>query len=383
MPKIIYFVTEDWYFWSHRLPIARAAKDAGFEVVVMTRVNQHGNLIANEGFKLVPIGLKRSSRNPVREVLSILEILRLYCLEKPDIVHHVALKPVLYGSLAARLAGVSGVVNAIAGLGYTFVAEGWKAKILKTFVCLAFRSAFSARNVSVIFQNPEDLRALTELGLVTKGKTALIKGSGVDISRFKYCTEPVGIPTVLLASRMIWDKGVGEFVNAARQLKQGGLKCRFLLVGTPDPENPRSISEETLNSWHDEGVVEWLGYREDMPEVMSGSHVVALPSYYGEGVPKILIEAASCGRAIVATDVPGCREIVWHKENGLLVPPHEVNALADALRTLIEAPELRSSMGARGREIVEVEFSEEEVVRQTMALYKKVLRNKTSGRGSL
>lgn len=375
--RILFLITEDWYFWSHRLPVARAARNAGLDVIVMTRVNKHGDLIANEGFKLVPIGLRRSSRNPIREVLSILEIIRLYHREKPDIVHQVALKPVLYGSLAARLVGVPRIVNAIAGLGSTFIAQGWKASFLKTFVHLAFRAAFFAENVSVIFQNPEDLRAFTVSGIVKKQKTVLIKGSGVDTVHFKCSTEPVGIPTVILASRMIWDKGIGEFVSAARMLKQDGLNCRFLLVGASDPDNPRSISEETLNCWHNEGVVEWLGHRKDIPEILSATNVVVLPSYR-EGVPKILIEAASCGRAIVTTDVPGCREIVRHNENGLLVPPRDVKTLADAIRSLIEAPTLRASMGARGRQIVKDEFSEEIVVRDTMALYREILQKKLS-----
>ena len=373
-PRILFLITEDWYFWSHRLSIARAARNSGFEVLVATRVNQHKERIENEGFRLIPIGLERKSKNIGKELFSILEIVKIYRREKPDIVHHVAVKPVLYGSWAARIAGIPGAVNALAGLGFISVAQGWKASILRRLVFFAYRSAFSAKNTVGIFQNPEDLKLFIDAGIVKNEKAALIRGSGVDTSRFIYSPESVGIPTIVLASRMLWDKGVGEFVDAARILKKDGIECRMILVGNPDPENPASISEETLHGWHAEGIVEWLGHQENMPSIFSQTHIVALPTTYGEGVPKVLIEAASCGRAIVATDVPGCREIVRHNDNGLLVPPHDSKALADAVKKLIENPEIRAKMGSHGREIVKAEFSEEIVVRQTLELYNKLLK---------
>lgn len=375
-PKILFFITEDWYFWSHRLPIARATRDAGFEVLIATRVNKHKERIKNEGFKLIPIGLGRKSRNIYKEILSIFEIVKIYRREKPDIVHHVAVKPVLYGSWAARIAGISDVVNALAGLGLIFVAQGWKAKVLRRLVVFAYRSAFSAKNVIGIFQNPEDLRLFIDVGVVKRKKTVLIRGSGVDVSHFIHLPEPAGIPTVVLASRMLWYKGVGEFVEAAKMLKRGGIECHMILVGNPDPENPASISEETLRGWHSEGIVEWWGYREDMPEVFSQANIVVLPTSYGEGIPKILLEAASCGRPIVATDIPGCREIVRHNENGLLIPLSDSKALADAIEFLIKNPELRAKMGARGRKIVEAEFSKEIVIKQTMEVYERLLSQK-------
>ncbi|MCD4811329.1 glycosyltransferase family 4 protein [bacterium] len=370
--KLIFLITEDWYFWSHRLPIARAARDAGFEVLVATRVDQYKERIENEGFKLIPIGLERKSRNVFKEILSIFDIVKIYRRERPNIVHHVAVKPVLYGSLAARIAGIFGVVNALAGLGFIFVAKGWKAKILRQLIVFACRSAFLAKNTIGIFQNPEDLKLFINAGIVKSEKAALILGSGVDTSHFIHLSEPGGIPTIVLASRMLWDKGVGEFVVAAKMLKKDGIECRMILVGKPDPENPASVSEETLWSWRAEGIIEWWGHQEDMLSVFSQTNIVALPTTYGEGVPKVLIEAASCGRAIVATDVPGCREIVRHNENGLLVPSHDPKVLADAIKKLIENPELRAKMGARGREIVKTEFSEKIVVRQTMEVYKKI-----------
>ena len=300
-----------------------------------------------------------------------MEIVKIYRREKLDIVHHVAVKPVLYGSLAARITGVSVVVNALTGLGFIFIARGWKASILKRLVAFAYRLAFSAKNSIGIFQNPEDLKLFVDAKVINNKKGVLIRGSGVDMSHFIHIPEPAGVSIVVLASRMLWDKGVGEFVEAAKILRKDGVKCRMILVGNPDPENPASIPEETLIRWHSEGVIEWWRHREDMTEVFAKSNIVALPSYR-EGLPKVLLEAASCGRAIVATDVPGCREIVRHNRNGFLIPPYDSKSLADALKTLIENPELRAKMGRRGREIVMAEFSEEIVVEQTMELYKRI-----------
>jgi len=371
--RILFFITEDWYFWSHRLPIARAARDAGFEVLIATRVGQHKARIEKEGFKLIPIGLARKSRNIFKEFLSLFEIVKIYRREKPDIVHHVAVKPVLYGAWAARISGISSVVNALAGLGFIFVAQGLKASIFKKLIIIAYRTAFSAKNTIGIFQNPEDLTSFVDAGILKSEKAVLIRGSGVDTSQFISLPEPICIPTIVLASRMLWDKGVADFVEAARILQKDGIKCRMALVGNPDPENPASLTEETLRGWHSERIVEWWGYKDDMPEVLSKAHIIALPTTYGEGVPKILIEAASCGRPIVATDVPGCREIVRHNENGFLVPPRDPKSLADALRILIKDTKLRAKMGRRGREIVEAEFSEDIVVKQTMEVYKNFL----------
>jgi len=375
-PTILFFITEDWYFWSHRLSVARAAKDAGFQVLIVTRIHQHKERIEKEGFKLIPIRLERRSKNVIKEFFNILKIIKIYCREKPDIVHHVAMKPVLYGSWAARITGIPAVVNALAGLGFTFVIKGWKASILRWLIIIAYRLAFLNKNTIGIFQNPEDLKVFIDAGILKSEKAVLIRGSGVDTSRFIHLPEPSGIPIIVLASRMLWHKGIEEFVDAARQLRKDGVKSRFVLVGAPDLENPAFIPEETLRNWNSEGIVEWWGYRDDMPEVLMEAHIVALPTTYGEGVPKILIEAASCGRPIVATDVPGCREIVRNNENGLLVPPHDSKSLVIALKNLIENPELRAKMGARGCEMVMAEFSEEIVVKQTLELYKKLLITK-------
>lgn len=373
-PKIIFFVTEDWYFCSHRLPLAIAAQRAGYDVTVVTRINLHGELIRSHGFNLIPIKLSRRSRNPFKELGVIRQLLHIYREQKPDIVHQVALKPVLYGSIAARLAGVPAVVNALAGLGFLFVSKRWLARVLRPLVEVAFRVLLNRPNTRIIFQNPDDQSLLTRYGILEPKCTVLIRGSGVDMAQFSPTPESGGVPLVVLASRMLWDKGVGDFVEAARRLRVLGVSARFALVGEGDPENPASISDNQLVQWHDEGVIEWWGRHEDMPDIFAKSHIVCLPTNYGEGVPKVLIEAAACARPIVATDVPGCREIVHDGENGLLVPAKDANALVLALQRLIEDASLRNKMGQRGCALVAEEFSIEHVVQQTLALYQELIR---------
>ncbi|OIR06778.1 N,N'-diacetylbacillosaminyl-diphospho-undecaprenol alpha-1,3-N-acetylgalactosaminyltransferase [mine drainage metagenome] len=372
MPKLLFLVTEDWYFCSHRLPVARAAKAAGYEVVVATRVSAHADAITAEGFKLIAIGLRRSSRNPWRELGAILEIAGIYRRERPDLVHHVALKPALYGAIAARLARVPAVVNALAGLGFVFASASRKARLLRPWVVGALRLSIDAKGSALIVQNPDDRKMLVEAGVVRAARVRLIRGSGVDIRRFALSPEPAGTPLVMLPSRLLWDKGVGEFVAAAKLLRERGVAARFALVGDSDPETAAAIPVGQLQAWQSGGAVEWWGRREDMPAVLASSHVVCLPSYRGEGLPKVLLEAAACGRPLVATDVPGCREIVIDGGNGLLVPPRDAPALAEAIGRLLADPGLRAAMGRRGRELVETEFSEERVVAQTLALYREL-----------
>jgi glycosyltransferase involved in cell wall biosynthesis len=372
-PKLLLLITEDWYFWSHRRPIAAAAKAAGFEVLIASRFHHHEEAIRRAGFRPVPISLRRSGRNPFRELMAILDLVRIYRREKPAIVHHVAIKPVLYGSWAAAIAGVPAVVNALAGLGHVFIARGRKASLFRRLAKLAYRSALRGRGTRLIFQNPEDRRAFVRNRIVEESKTVLIRGAGVSLDEFKEESEPREIPTVMLAGRLLWNKGAGDLVEASRLLRQRGVECRIALVGEPDNENPRAIPESTLRQWEQEGVIEWWGKRENMPSVLAQSNLVVLPTTYGEGVPKVLIEAAAVGRAIVATDVVGCREIVRHEENGVLVPPNDPLALANAIERLLREPFTRARMGRRGREIVAAEFSEEQVVRETMELYRSLL----------
>ena len=374
--KILFLVTEDWYFWSHRLPLARAARDEGFEVIVATRVQDYGEKILQEGFRLIPIKLRRLNRNPLRDVISILELIKIYRTEQPDLVHQVALKAALYGTVAARVVRIPAVVNAFAGMGYTFSSSQTRARVLKPLIRTAFRLIMKVRHGRVIIQNPDDYELLLKANILRQENACLIKGSGVDPERFVINPELPGEPLIILASRMLWDKGIGEFVEAARKLSEAGTKARFVLLGKVDSDNPASVPLGTLQEWHEEGTVEWWGYKENMPAIFSQAHIVCLPSFYGEGVPKVLIEAASCGRAIVTTDTPGCREIVRDGENGLLVPPRDARALAGAIQRLIADPSLRKKMGERGREIVMREFSLDKVISETMGLYKELLFRK-------
>ena len=371
--KLLFLVTEDWYFCSHRLPPARAALAAGYDVVVATRVERRSEEITSEGFKLVALGLRRRSSNPIQEFAAVIEIIKLYWRERPDIVHHVALKPVLYGSFAALLLRRPAVVNAMAGMGFLFTSSRRSAGLLRAVVSRIFRVLLNAGRNVLILQNPDDVTMLVAGGLVEPSRVRLIRGSGVNTERFHPAPEPEGTPVVMLASRMLWDKGVGEFVAAAKELRGRGVIARFVLVGDGDADNPASIPDAQLKAWHDGGVVECWGRCDDMPAAFAQAHIVCLPSYR-EGLPKVLLEAAACGKPLVATDAPGCREIVRHNENGLLVPLRDATALAQAIERLLVDSALRLAMGKRGREMVETEFSEDHVARQTLAVYQEMCK---------
>jgi glycosyltransferase involved in cell wall biosynthesis len=369
----LFLVTEDWYFCSHRLPLARAAIADGFRVSVVTRVARHGDEIRAAGIELVPMDLRRRSMNPFQAGRTVFELARIYRRVRPDIVHHVALKPVLYGSIAARLAGVPAVVNAVAGMGYAFSSKDFKARLLRPAISAAFRALLNARSSRLIVQNPDDRALLISKGIVDAERVRLIRGSGVDTTVFLSRPEPTGTPVVMLASRLLRDKGVLEFVEAGKRLLAEGVAARFVLVGAPDPQNPASISPaELLALIGDE--VEWWGPHEDMPQVLAEASVVCLPSYR-EGLPKVLLEAAACARPIVATDVPGCREIVVHGENGLLVPARDSGALAAAIRALLDEPGRRATLGACGRRMTERYFSLPQVTEQTLNVYHDLLRS--------
>lgn len=370
--KVLFLQTEDSTFYSHRLPMARAALAAGFEVVVAVRVVAHRERLENEGFRVVALPWRRSGVNPFAELRVVLAIIRLYASERPDLVHQVTLKPILYGSLAAALCGVPAAVNALTGLGFVFISESRITRFLRFVAGLAFKLSFSKPGSVVLFQNEDDRSLFVALGFVTRDRTALIRGSGVDVARFAPRPEPEGVPLVVLPARLLWDKGVGEFVEAARLLAADGVRARFALVGERDDENPAAVPPARLAKWKDSGAVEWWGLRDDMPEVYAQAHVVCLPSYR-EGLPKALVEAAACGRPVVGTDVPGCREVVRHEDTGLLVPVRDARALASALRRLVEDKLLRERLGAGGRRLAVAEFAQERIAEQTMELYERLM----------
>lgn len=378
-PCIVFLITEDWYFWTHRLPLARAAQQAGFNVVIATCIQEHGKHIAAEGLRAVPIRLRRSSRNPLREIASIVDLVRLYRRERPVLVHHVAVKPVLYGSIAAWITRVPAVVNAVAGLGHVFVARGWQARLMKVGIRLGYKAALSACSSRVIFQTESDRLEMVSLGIVPVDRAVVIRGAGVNTREFTPAPEPAARPIIMFAGRLLWNKGVGDLVDAGKLLARDGHAFTIVLVGIPDFDNPLAVSEDQLRNWAREGRAEWWGKRDDMAAVLREAAIVTLPSFYGEGVPKILLEAAACGRPIVASDLPGCRDAVRDGETGFIVPARRPEALAQALAQLLDDPLLRTEMGARGRALVLLEFSEEAVVAQTLDVYRSALANKERG----
>ena len=373
--RILYLVSEDWYFCSHRLPIARAARDAGAEILVATSVANHGGVIEGEGFRLLPVKIERSGLNALADLSTLWSLIRLYRRERPDTVHHVALKPVLYGSLAAWIAGVPIVVNALAGLGFLFISDGILAAFLRPVVRFAFRILFNRKNSRLILQNSDDVSLFRDHIGIQASRITMIRGSGVDVIRYQPSPEPdvsSGHPVVALCvTRMLWDKGIGELVAAARLLKTRGVAITVRLVG-PSDRNPAAIDAATLDGWQREGIVDVAGPSEDIPGEYARAHIAVLPSYR-EGLPKSLLEAAAAGRPIVASDVPGCREICREGQTGFLVPARSIEPLAEKLAVLASDVDLRQKMGAAAREAAEQEFAEAIVVEQTLSLYDDAL----------
>ena len=372
-PKLLYVVNIPRFFLSHRLPLALAAREAGFEVSVATSDADSESLrqIEAAGLVIYPIKLRQHGVNPLWEMRTLLALWALYRDLKPDLLHQVSVKPALYGGIAARLAGCHNVVQALSGLGYVFVNRGLKARLLKAAIGLPFKLALGGDNTRVIFQNPNDRQLFIARGLAARGKTLVIRGSGVDEDRFRPSAESLDdLPVALFAGRLLWQKGIGDFVEAARRLRG---KARFWVAGYKEATSPSNVSESQLRAWQAEGLIEWLGARDDMPAVYANSNIVCLPSTYGEGVPKVLIEAAACARACVASDAPGCREIVRDGVNGLLVPPGDIDALTAAIQRLIDDPPERLRMGAAGRQIVLDGFTLRQVIAETLALYDSLL----------
>lgn len=357
------------------MPIAHAAQECGLEVHVATPRDPYVSNLKSEGLVWHELELEGKSLNPIQELRTLIHLVQLYREVRPRLVHHIAFKGILYGGIAARIARIPRVVNAFTGLGHLFSSETPKIRLVRWIVFQIARFGFGHPHSRTIFQNPDNIDEFVERGVLNRDQVRLIKGSGVDVSTFESAPQSEGPPIVILASRLVWDKGVREFVEAARLLKQKGIDARFALVGKSDPLNPNAVPEDQLKAWDEEGPVEWWGFQEDMPSVFANTHIVCLPSYYREGVPKVLIEAAACERPIVTTDMPGCREIVHDGKNGCLVPPKDSESLAVALREVISSPEERTEMGAYGRRLVEDEFSLERVVQDTMDVYDELLES--------
>jgi glycosyltransferase involved in cell wall biosynthesis len=369
----LYFVAEDWYFWSHRRLLALAALDKGYDVYVVTRVNNYGQKIVDLGFKLIPITIDRHSKNIFLELRLLKEIIKIYRRIRPDLVHQIAMKPILYGTTATLFTRATKIVNTFPGLGYVFESKRFKDISIRFFLINIFKYLFMLRPVKVIVQNKDNANLLISESVCKEKDLSLIRGSGVDLREYVQSDEVSDTPIILFASRLLWQKGIADFVAAASIVRKNITNVRFVIVGEPDKNNPNSVPEATLNEWNEGELVEWWGYQSQMPKTLSRVKMVVLPSFYGEGVPKVLIEAAACEKPIITTDMPGCREIVIHKHNGFLVEPHSPEVIAEHVKQLLEDDELCKQMGKEGRRLVESEFSIEKVNLETLLIYGELL----------
>ena len=372
--KCLLFANTDWYLYNFRRSLARALQAEGHDVLLVSPPGPYGEKLAALGLRWIEAPMQRRSLNPVREAALLLWLYRLLRRERPDVVHGFTIKCAVYGGLAARMAGVARV-NAVAGLGYVFIGDALKARILRPIVRALMRLALGGKQARLILQNPNDVAMFTKAGLASPEQIRLIPGSGVDCERFVPPTrakDEAAPRCVLLVGRMLWDKGVAEFVEAARLLKDQGRNFRFVLAGAPDPGNPAAIPEATLQGWRRGGCVEWFGHVDDMPALLAASDIVVLPSYR-EGLPKSLIEAAACGRPLIATDVPGCREVVSDGVDGLLVPARETKPLARAIARLADDPALARKLGEAARAKALAEFDERIIIAKTIAVYDELL----------
>jgi glycosyltransferase involved in cell wall biosynthesis len=366
-PTLVFLLTEDWFFASHFLKRAQAAKAAGWRVVLVARESEAAPAIRAAGIEFCSVPFIRRRLNPFAELFFTLQLAKLYRRLKPDLVHHIALKPIVIGGIAARLAGVQAIVNAPVGLGFVFSSNRLLAKALKPLVTALLRLTLTPPGAKVIFENPDDLKALTEAGMVREQAAVLIRGAGVDITAFAPTPEP---PPPVLIARMIREKGVADFVEAARILRGQAV---FMLVGAPDEGNPNTITGAELNAWQAEGLIEYLGPRRDIAALLAGAHIACQPSTYREGLPKSALEAMAAGKPLVATDIAGLREAVVDQKTGLLVPPGNPPALAAALQRLITDPALRARMGAAGRQRAEQNFADGIICAQTLLVYDSLI----------
>jgi glycosyltransferase involved in cell wall biosynthesis len=368
-------VNVDWYFISHRLPLARAALDGGLSVHVATAVTSPQCRMALLEARLVLHELPdvRQRKRVFGDLHYCRRLWRVLRKVQPDVVHLVTAKPIIYGGILARFLKRTAVLSAVPGLGFAFVHAGLWSTVRRVAILTAYRVALRHARQRVIFQNAEDRELFVRSGIASERDTVIVRGAGVDLEKFSASAEPAGTVTVLMACRLLREKGVREFLAAASLLHGDGVDAKWVLVGDIDPGNPGSLSRAEVASLLQSTPVVWHGFQSDMTSVLRDCNIVCLPTYYGEGVPKILIEAAASARPCVTTDIPGCRDVVRDGVNGLLVPPRDVRALAQALRTLIESPAKRLQFGAAGRSIVERDFSLPAVVDAFMSIYRELL----------
>lgn len=371
MPKMLITVTEDWAFLSHRVPTAMAALDAGYEVSVVARMRERQKDIEALGFRTIPWNIKRESQNPFSELTALLDLIRIYKEERPDATYHVAIKAIVYGSIASRAAKVKTVYNLFSGMGVIFISKLPKFRLIRRLSIPVLRWLFRPANVRLQVHNKDDQAMLNGLGVSTPDRSDLVPGSGLDTENYPLTGEMDAFtPKAVVVSRMLWDKGIGELAEAFRILKARGVALDLVLIGAPDPANPATITEDQLHAWEDEGLLEWWGRRSDVPDILKHSHIAVLPSYH-EGMPRALLEAASVGRPLVAFDAPGCRDLIRDGENGFLVPFRDSTALADALEKLAKDKDLRQRFGKAARQDVENIYCSEAIRKQLSAIFSR------------
>ena len=341
---------------THRFHLAEYAAQKGMLVTVMCNLTQHGEDLRRAGFNVVDWRLKRGSRNPFVLIYDLIRTALQIKSSSPDILHVVAIKPIILVGLTSLLSSAVKSIYCVTGLGFIYTSRSLSARLLRPFVSFLLRIIFSSRCSDVVVQNEDDKLFFESVIGVQPRKLQLIRGAGVDVDHFLPSDETSGVPVVSLPARMLRDKGVAEFVKVARKINQNENRANFRLLGSPDPENPNSLSEEYLSKLHKEGIVDWVGHQSDMVSALQESHVVCFPSYR-EGLPKALLEACSCGKPVVAFDVPGVREVVKDQQNGFLLPFGDVNAMSQCVEKLINDKSLRLQLGKAGRAMVEREFS--------------------------
>jgi glycosyltransferase involved in cell wall biosynthesis len=375
--RLLFVVNVDWFFVSHRLPIALKAMDDGYDVHLACLFTDKKSQLQQLGITCHNVAFSRSGSSIKGEFNAITSLRRIIKINKVDVVHAITIKPVIYSGLALQaIKNPPAFVAAISGLGYVFTAESFRAKITKFLVSLMYKLAFRNERKVVIFQNTSDQTILSNIVKLSYTDSVLIKGSGADLSIYRYQEEPVGSKKIVsMACRLLKEKGTYEFIQAAKIIKEKHSEIDFWLIGNVDLDNPNSVSQKEIDTWVQNGIITAFGHRDDIPDLFAQSHVITMPSFYGEGVPKVLIEAAACGRAIVTTDNPGCRDAIIDKETGLLVPIKDAKALADALLDLLLDKDRRVSMGLKARKYAVSEFDVINVVKKHLETYESLLVN--------
>lgn len=373
-PNVLLFANTGWYLYNFRRSLAESLRREGYNVILASPPDDYGPKLRALGFKWLEVPMQRRSVNPARELLLLRWLSNAMLREQIHLVHSFTLKCAIYGSLAARMAGVPGRINAVAGLGYTFTRNDPKARVIRLVANTMMKIALGGKGLKLVLQNPDDFSVFQRLNVLPPERFALIPGSGVNCERFKpdLFRKRFGNLQVLLPARILWDKGVAEFVEAARIVRERGGGVDFLMAGNPDEGNPTSVPLETIREWEQQGLVRWLGHVDDMAALYGRVDVVALPSYR-EGLPKGLIEAGACGLPLIATNVPGCKHVVEHGVNGLLVPPQAAEPLAEAVISLRDDPDLRERLGHAARRVVLEQFDERIILKHTREIYAELL----------